>query len=240
MTKSPTLADTLAAVRAKRGYLLPHHGLMAVTAPQLLAAYDATYTVLALDDRILNHHDREFVWLAILISTDEAIATHHIAKFRAAGGTDTELKVIIDLTATALGFKAYRFVDAHWLPHLPEVDPYATYLSALERLACDVPMRLVHMAAAAVFTCKAEWHGLRIQLAAAYRDAVPEPELAEAISLAMFPGSVPHFVEAAKLWQGLIADGTLDASPTFREWAMMSGQGGFDETVAAQAGKTGG
>ncbi len=75
----------LQALKAKRGYLLPHHGLMAVTSEKLLAAYDAAYTALALDMRVLNVHDREFVWLAILIATDEALATHHIPKFQKAG-----------------------------------------------------------------------------------------------------------------------------------------------------------
>ena len=38
----------LTDLRAKRGYLLPHHGLLAVAAPELLVAYDATYSALTL------------------------------------------------------------------------------------------------------------------------------------------------------------------------------------------------
>ena len=37
-------AELLSVLRVKRRYLLPHHGLMAVAAPELLTAYDATYT----------------------------------------------------------------------------------------------------------------------------------------------------------------------------------------------------
>lgn len=202
---------------------------MAITAPPLLEAYDNAYTQLALADRVLSHHDREFVWLAILIATDEAIATHHIPKFQKAGGTDAEIEAILAVTAMALGFEAYRFVGKHWLPHLPGCNPRETYLRALRLVAGEVPMRLVHMAVAAVFVCKAGWDALALQIVAAYDDGVAELDLAEAVSLTMFPGSVPHFVEAARVWRELIVEGRVDASETFRQWAQMSGQGGFDE-----------
>ncbi|MBS7707218.1 carboxymuconolactone decarboxylase family protein [Chelatococcus asaccharovorans] len=227
------LTELLSGIRAKRGYLLPHHGLMAITAPALLEAYDAAYTAMALDDRVLSHHDREFVWLAILIATDEAIATHHIAKFKAAGGTDEEIDVILTVTALALGFESYRFVNKNWLSHLPACDPPAIYQRALRSAARDVSMRLVHMAAAAVFVCKAGWDALALQIVAAYADGVPELDLAEAVSLTMFPGSVPHFVEAARVWRELIVDGKVPASQSFHDWAHLSGQGGFDEASRA-------
>lgn len=232
MTAETELTALLSGVRAKRGYLLPHHGLMAITAPALLEAYDNAYTQLALADRVLSHHDREFVWLAILIATDEAIATHHIEKFRKAGGTDAEIETILTITALTLGFEAYRFVGRNWLQHLPGCEPGVIYLRALQQAAGTVPMSLVHMAAAAVFVCKAGWDALSLQIVAAYRDGVPELDLAEAVSLTMFPGSVPHFVEAARVWRELIVEGKVEASPTFREWALMSGQGGFDEASA--------
>ena len=230
MTTPLTLAERLAGIRAKRGYLLPHHGLMAITSPGLLEAYDAAYTQIALADRVLNHHDREFVWLAILIATNEAIATHHVAKFRDAGGTEDEIEAVVAVAALTLGFDSYRFVGANWLAHLPGCDPHAFYLRALRKAAGDTPMRLVHMAAAAVFVCKAGWDALSVQILAAYADAVPELDLAEALSLTMFPGSVPHFVGAARVWRELIVSGRIARpSPAFLEWAQMSGQGGFDE-----------
>lgn len=234
MNDSQNLTELLSGVRAKRGYLLPHHGLMAITAPALLDAYDAAYTQIALADRVLSHHDREFVWLAILIATDEAIATHHIAKFRDAGGSDAEIEVILTITALALGFESYRFVGRNWLGHLPDCDPKAIYLRALRQAAGPVPMRLVHMAVAAIFVCKAGWDAVALQIVAAYDDGVPELDLAEAVSLTMFPGSVPHFVEAARVWRELIIEGKVAASQPFREWAQLSGQGGFDEASRAK------
>ncbi|MEZ5740135.1 MAG: hypothetical protein R3E68_12250 [Burkholderiaceae bacterium] len=78
MNDTTSMAARLAAVQARRGYLLPHHGLMALLSPGLLAGYDAAYAAIALERKVLDDLARETVWLAVLIATDEAIATHHI------------------------------------------------------------------------------------------------------------------------------------------------------------------
>lgn len=220
------LAERLAAIKAKRGYLLPHHGLMAVTAPGLMAAYDAAYTELALNDRLLSHHDREFVWLGILIATREEIATHHIEKFRKAGGSDAELSAVLRLSAAVCGFRAYGFVADHWRAHVAPVDPEAEWAEAVVRAGDGAEARLVHMTAAAMQVANGAWDGFRWQLRQAYAAGVDEAELAEAVSLTMFPASVPYFVTAAKVWMEMIRAGELAASPAFREWATMTGQGG--------------
>jgi alkylhydroperoxidase/carboxymuconolactone decarboxylase family protein YurZ len=220
------LSERLAALRAKRGYLLPHHGLMAATAPNLLAAYDAAYTALALEDRVLSHHDREFVWLGILIATREEIATHHIDKFHAAGGTDDETRALLRVAAAVCGFRAYGFVAEHWGAHLPGLTPEADWAEALRRSGDGAEPRLVHMTACAIQVSNGAWDGFRWQLRAAYAAGVPEPELAEAVSLTMFPASVPFFVTAAQVWLEMIRAGELDASPPFRAWAEMTGQAG--------------
>lgn len=239
-SSSDDLAARLKAIRDKRGYLLPHHGLLAVSAPRLLDAYDATYSALALEPRVLSRHDHEFVWLATLIATDEALATHHIAKFRAAGGELREVEGILAITALALGVNAYRFVDRYWLPHLPGLEPENAYLAAFRQASGGVPLRLAHLSAAAVHTCKAAWQALEWQICAAYADGVPEPELAEALSLTMFPGSVPYFVEAARVWRELIVAGKVQASADFRAWAALAGQGGYDEASGTVGGTGGG
>jgi alkylhydroperoxidase/carboxymuconolactone decarboxylase family protein YurZ len=226
VTNGEDLAARLEALRAKRGYLLPHHGLMAVTAPRLLDTYDAAYTALALDDRVLSHHDREFVWLGILIASREEIATHHIEKFYKAGGTDAEVRVIMRLAASVCGFRAYGFVAEHWRVPLPGIDAEADWADTFARAGKGAEHRLVHLTATAMQVANGEWVGLRWQLRAAYAAGTDETELAEAVSLTMFPASVPHFVTAARIWLEMIRAGELDASPPFRAWAAMSGQGG--------------
>ena len=220
------LEQRLAAVRAKRGYLLPHHGLLALAFPDLLAGYDAAYTAMALADRVLSHHDREFVWIAVLAATDEALATHHIAKLREAGGTVATLEAAFAAAALAIGADAYDFAARDWATQLAPWNPEAAFLRNVRGLE---PRRLVHLAMAAVHVCRARWRPFAWQLAAAYHDSVPEDEIAEALTLAMFPGSVPRFVEACGVWQRLIAGGTLPASERYRMWARMTGQGGYDE-----------
>ena len=226
----------LQQVREKRGYLLPHHGLMAASMPRLLQAYDELYTTLALTPRQLSRHDHEFVWMGVLIVTDEILGTHHLQRFRTAGGTDDELATALAITALAKGCDAYQFVDHHWLGHLPDFAPRERYLHAFRRVAEDTPLPLAHMTACAVHTCTGNWAALRWQIIAAYADGIDELELAEAISLAMFPGSVPNYVEAAGVWRELIAAGEVEASEAFSAWARLSGQGGYDEASGVASG----
>lgn len=228
------LAGFLRQVRDKRGYLLPHHGLMAVSMPRLLEAYDELYTTLALTERQLSRHDHEFVWMGVLIATDEVLGTHHIKRFRDAGGTDAELAAATAIAAFAQGSQAYHFVNEHWLPHLPDFAPRRHYLDSFRAIAGPTPLPLAHMTACAVHTCTGHWNALRWQISAFYEAQGNELELAEAISVAMFPGSVPNYVEAAGVWRQLIADGEVPASDLFRNWAALSGQGGYDEAVGVR------
>ncbi len=223
------LQARLAAVKAKRGYLLPHHGLLALAFPDLLAGYDAAYTAMALADRVLSHHDREFVWLAVLSATDEAVATHHIAKFRAAGGDDAGISQAFAASCWAVGAQAYDFAARDWAGQIAPWSPRAAYLAGVRAMQ---PLRLVHLAQLGVHVCRARWRVLEWQIIAAYEDGVAEDEIAEALTLAMFPGSIPRFVEACGVWQGLIQQGKVPASERYRTWAFFEGQGGYDEVSA--------
>lgn len=228
-TGAASVEARLAAVKAKRGYLLPHHGLMAVLSPSLLAGYDAAYTALALEHKVLDVHDREIVWLAVLIATDEAIATHHIRKFLDAGGTNEEFAATMRLAAAAIGAGAWRFVDTHWIGHLPGLDVAGSYREAIAAAGAPLPARLVWPSACAVHAARGDFTLLRWGILAAYQAGVPEIELAEAVSIMMFPGSVPRFVEAAEVWLDMIRAGEVRASAPFLAWARLEGQGGFDE-----------
>lgn len=233
MSDDEDLAARLEAVRRRRGYLLPHHGLLALDNPRLIDAYDALYTALALEQRVLDRHAHEFVWLSVLLATDEAIATHHVAKFQAAGGTREQVELAIALTGAVAAWPFYRFAARWWSPHVAGLDGQTAYLEGFRRVASGLPAGHAHLAAVAVHTCRQAWDGLAVQLRAAYADGVPEAHLAEALSLTMFSGSVPFFVEGARVWRELIAAGELDASPRFRAWAALAGQGGFDEAAGA-------
>lgn len=226
------LEERLQAVKAKRGYLLPHHGLMALTSQRLLDAYDAAYAALALEPRVLSVHDREFVWLAILIATDERAATHHVPKFLAAGGSVAEVEASLRVTAWAMGGPGYLFAGEWWTRHLPSFDMGRAYASALGAVVGRDSLRLGLMAAAAVHAARGDFALLRLAIPLAYEAGVPELDLAEALSLVMFPGSVPYFVEAAGVWLELIREGRVKPSPAFAAWARLQGQGGYDEAAS--------
>lgn len=226
---TPDLRTRLEAVKAKRGYLLPHHGLMAAASPHLLEAYDHAYTALALDHKILSVHDREVVWLAVLIATDEAIASHHIPKFTADGGTMDEFEGIARLTSFAIGARSYIFLRDHWRAHLGAFEPEAAYRAGLSNAAAPLAPRLAWLAAVPVHASRGDFELVKFAIRAAYDAGVPELELAEALSIMMFPGSVPRFVEGAKAWLDLIRDGVVKPSPAFQAWADLQGQGGHAE-----------
>jgi alkylhydroperoxidase/carboxymuconolactone decarboxylase family protein YurZ len=222
----------LEAVKAKRGYLLPHHGLMALTAPELLAAYDATYTALTLVPRVLSAHDREFVWLGVLTARREHIASQHLTKFLTAGGTQDEVELIVRLAALAEGAGATAFIAEHWQHHLPGYGRKNVYMGALAQLiagakgrANDLRPGLIHQALAAVQGCLQRFTELEWHIAECYRLKVPEPELSEALSYVMFSGSVPFYIEACGVWQRMIKAGAVVASAPFKLWAEMD-QGG--------------
>jgi hypothetical protein len=165
-------------------------------------------------------------------ATDEALATHHIAKFRAAGGDDALIGAAFAAAALAIGAEAFDFAAHRWGAQLAPFDPRAAYLDAVAAIAPAAPRRLVHLAQCAVQVCRARWRVLEWQIEAAYADNVPEDEIAEAITLAMFPGSIPRFVEACGVWRGMIAAGRVAASERYKAWAALTGQGGFDEVLA--------
>ncbi len=218
----------LSAVRRKRGFLLPHHGLMALLSQEVLDGYDAAYTALALSRKLLDDHDRETVWLAVLIATDEAIATHHIRKYLDAAGDIAGFAAINRLTAAALGASSFDFVSSHWLAHLPDFDPRGCYVESIERAAAPLSRRLCWLACCSVQAAKGRGTLLRWSISAALASGVDERELAEALTIMMFPGSVPNFVDAAAVWLDMIRAGEVPASADFRTWAALDGQGGYD------------
>ncbi len=232
---STDLSQRLEHVRARRGYLLPHHGLMATALPGMLEAYDTLYTALALTPRALSRQDHEYVWLALLIGVEESLGTHHIRRFRDAGGTDARLRHALAVAACARGVDAHQFVDTHWSAHLPGLSGRQVYLDGFRRVAGDDELAVAHLAAMTVHVGRANWEGLGWQISAAYDTGVDEDAMAEALSMTMFPGSVPNFAKACRAWQQLIADGEVAASPRYRQWATLAGQGGYDEASGVGA-----
>lgn len=233
MTKSTPPIDInaamerLEAVRDKRGYLLAHHGLLSLTAPNLLAAYDACYTELTLKQRTLETFDKEFIWLGILAIKEEHLATQHVDKFKAAGGKDAEVVFALRLAAIAPGVASFEFGEHHWRSRVANLEAKRLHLDAIETLRAGVEMndQLIQMACTSIQTSRRGWTALRWHIEECYRLHVPETHLAEALSYAMFTGSIPNFIEGCDVWRAMIKNGEVNASEPFRLWAEIDQDG---------------
>ena len=230
---SNEVVKKLSKLREKRGYLLPHHGLMAISSPELLEAYDSTYTYLTLKKRYMSEYQKEIVWLVILISTGESIATHHLDRLSKCGGSKIDVNNATTLAAWADGSKRFNFVNDNWGKHLKNFNGIDLYRSGLNDITKNFKIEkwLIEISLAACHQCHRRWFWVREHIIGAYKENVDENTLAEALSLAMFPGGVPNFVDACDIWRALIKEKTVSASEPYKLWAKMSKQNGFEDKV---------
>lgn len=214
-------AERLEAVKKKRGYLMPHHGLLALTAPELLAGYDACYSALTLTKRELPPRDREFIWLGILAAREEYLATQHVSKFIDAGGTHKEIIAASQLAAIARGIGSIRFASEYWSGHVPEFSHSSYYLGTLQKFidGTSVKPPLLHLMMCAVHTSLQNWQELRLHISWLYDANIPESQLAEALSYSMFTGSIPFFIEGCEVWRSMIENKEVRATEPFVLWA---------------------
>jgi alkylhydroperoxidase/carboxymuconolactone decarboxylase family protein YurZ len=219
----------LAEIRAARGFVLPHHGAMAAALPELHAAYEAMYRALTVDDHHLSPHLKEVVWLAILAACREPVGTHHLHRFLATGGTEAEAALVFRLAAWAGGASRYATLAANWQGQLPGLDLAGEYRAAGSALIAGSSLdeASARLALIGVQTACDEPWGLAAEIEAAYAAGVPEPHIAEAMSLAIWPRGVNPFVRATETWLRLMQEGRVTPSPAFRAWAETPGQGAF-------------
>ena len=220
----------LAEARQRRGYLLPHQGVMAAALPELQDAYPAMYQALTGLDHHLLLHEKECVWLGILIACQEHVGTHHIAKFRESGGSTTQAESIFQLASLALGAPTvYGFIDQHWAAHFDLNEVTALYDAAIRRIcdAHDLDPNIGWLTVLGVHTAFSHEWGVRTAIELCYRCGVHEGKIAEAMSLALWPCGMNRFVTAAFIWRDLIVSGQVPASPAFQEWARTPDQDGY-------------
>ncbi len=234
MSAGPPSAEQVRArldeIRAARnGYVLAHHGPMAAALPDLHAAYEAMYRALTLDDHHMSAHVKEVVWLAILVACEEPVGTHHLHKFMTTGGTQAEAAAVFRLAAWAAGARRYATLDGAWRQHLPSLAMAAEYRAGALALIAGTGLdeTVARLALIGVQTACDEAWGLAAEIEAAYAIGVPEAQIAEAMSLTIWPRGVNRFVRASETWLGLMQAGRVVPSPAFRGWAETPGQGAF-------------
>lgn len=229
MTLDP-MRDALERIRATRGFLLPHHGVLAVALPDLHAAYEAMYRALTLEQRHLKILQKEMVWVAMLAACEEPVGTHHVAKFRAAGGTEAMAASLFRIVGWAAGARRYACLAQEWQGLFPGTPAAPEYVTGLRVLLANgvVDEGTARLALIAIHTACDEPWGLAAEIEAAYAVGVAEPCIAEAMSLAIWPRGVNPFVRATAVWLSLMQQGRVIPSPAFLAWAETPGQGRFE------------
>jgi alkylhydroperoxidase/carboxymuconolactone decarboxylase family protein YurZ len=221
------VTDALAEARARRGYLLPHHGLFALLSPDFAARYEAAYGRLALEPVSLPAEDKEFVWLVIVALVGSGTARHHVRRFREAGGGIEGIDAALRLTAFALGRDRFDFAAEAWSRQLPGWDASAAEDTALQALLHDtgLPPRRAALGLLAAATARRDASGLARALRRCYGEAIAERDMAEAMCLTIQPAGLPNVVQAAGQWRRMIAAGDVPASQPFCLWAAMEAEG---------------
>lgn len=231
------LRARLDTLRARRGFLLEHHGAMAAAMPDLHAAYLEMYAALTVTERHLPPLQKECVWLGILVTAREGVGTHHLELLRAAGGTTAMARAIVAMAGFAPALDALAFAEEHWsafLPDLGAADSYLAGLDALRGTALDAETAALVMLATQA--ARGSREGVAVHLRHGYGIGVSEDRMAEALSYLMWPCGVNAFLDACAVWHRLMADGAVEPSPRFRAWAETPGPGPFRPGTGARVG----
>lgn len=216
--------DALDRMRQARGYLLPHHGLLAQMGDGVVAPYEALYFRLAAAPPTLDPLLREFLWLVILSTIASGTATHHMVRFREAGGSEAGMEVAVRMAALPGLADGFGFAGRSWAVAAPGFDAEAGYRRALPACA-GLPAEAMALGALLAHACKCNQWGTSLHLRDALA-AVPEGIVLEALGLIIFPAGLPCFVQAAWIWRDLVRAGDVPASAAFQAWAAAAGQDG--------------
>jgi len=176
----------LAAMRKKRGYVLPYHRLMAAD-PELLAAYDAFYSRMTLASRSLSDVEKETIWIALIVATRAKVGTLHFERARKAGMSRKAIADAVEVGAAcdtwdALAFSTSRFKSEN------------RYLKFFKST------RLVHIAAAVAQAGRRQPEAMALHLERAFRAGAKREQVAEALTYCLLHCGGPTMVEAVDCW----------------------------------------
>lgn len=111
----PTEASILARIRAKRGYLLPFHEVLARNAPAVLQRYDDYYTQVWLEKNSLDARTKELVAIGIHAAVLEREGLEiHLRRAIAAGVTEAEIVEAMTLAGIPAGMYAVVVAAEVW------------------------------------------------------------------------------------------------------------------------------
>jgi alkylhydroperoxidase/carboxymuconolactone decarboxylase family protein YurZ len=194
-------ADVLAAVEAKRGYLLTYHRMLAADNPELLAAYDAFYENLTLKPRVLSAIERELVWAALQVAAREAHGHIHMRRAEKLGLRSPELSDSLAIAGVVESWPALRFGPEHWSEWIKAPDIEARYLRLFETSRGAVSPAHAEVIAAVCHAARRTHDGMKLHLARAFPAGASIQQMAEALSYMLLPCGGPALIDAVAAWE---------------------------------------
>jgi alkylhydroperoxidase/carboxymuconolactone decarboxylase family protein YurZ len=186
---------------AKRGYLLPYHRMLAASDPQLLASYDALYSRLTLDKRILNDVEKETIWIALIAATREKIAVFHFERATQAGMSSTAISDAISIAAACEAFSALQFGHSAFSQWVPQDMAVQRYTNLFEASLGVTPRITAEIAALVCHAGLRNASGMRLHLQRAFTSGASHGQIAEGLSYVLLHRGGPTMVDAVACWE---------------------------------------
>lgn len=202
-------------VKRKRGYLLPYHRMLAEHDPALLEAYDAFYSRLTLQEKVLPAREKEIVWIALLAAAREGVGSLHLERGVAAGLSLDEIRAAVAISAASEAFAATAFSAAHWSKWTPPEAMEAAYRAIVEAARGPVEPRVCELALVVCHAARADEAPMRLHLAGYFRLGGTAAALAEALAFLFLPLGGNLLIEAVDIWKRAAAE--LGLPPPFAE-----------------------
>ena len=194
-------AKLLEQMFAKRGYLLPYHRMLGASDPQLLATYDALYTRLTLDQRVLTMVEREIVWIALIAATREKYASFHLDRGVQAGMDNEAISDSVALASACEGFSALHFAQGAFTKWVPESRAMKRYAAIFEAARGGLPEAIAEVAAVVCFASYRNPEGMRFHLKRAFDKGARREQVAEGLSYVLLHRGGPTMIDAVGCWE---------------------------------------
>ncbi|MEO8753790.1 MAG: hypothetical protein ABI624_14050 [Casimicrobiaceae bacterium] len=209
------IAARLEKIKAYRGRLMPNHAVLAIEFPALLETYEALYAATTLTFNVLSAHEKKFVLLLVVSCSETSIGAHHVKDFLAVGGTAEQVRAALRLAMLVVGSAPLDSVGPGWSLAVPGLTYESLFSAELiePALRGGIAPSLVELALVAGHATRLAWDKVGFHICRAKALGVADAALAEALTTLILPAGNPIFAQACGVWQRLIAEKKIDASP---------------------------
>ncbi len=205
----PKAAEILAAVEAKRGYLLPYHRMFAASAPALLEQYDAFYEQLTLVPRVLSPAERETVWAGLLAAAREVHGFIHMKRAVKAGLTEADIVRAVAIAAATEGYATMSFSGENWAAWTLPAALEQVYLAMVAAVSRDLSPKLTHLTALVCHAARRDRGGMVLHLRLAVEAGATPAEICEGLSYLLLPCGGNTLIEAVSFWEEAARNGLV-------------------------------